>query len=54
MARTRSSVFRQVIEVNLIGTFNMIRLFADAAAKLDPLAGRRARRHRQHRLGRRL
>lgn len=33
------SVFRQVIEVNLIGSFNMIRLFADAAAKLDPLAG---------------
>ncbi|WP_378949268.1 3-hydroxyacyl-CoA dehydrogenase [Mesorhizobium sp. ANAO-SY3R2] len=33
------SVFRQVIEVNLIGSFNMIRLFADAAAKLDPLQG---------------
>ncbi|WP_269932513.1 3-hydroxyacyl-CoA dehydrogenase [Aminobacter sp. HY435] len=33
------SVFRQVIEVNLIGSFNMIRLFADAAAKLDPLEG---------------
>ena len=33
------SVFRQVIEVNLIGSFNMIRLFADAAAKLEPLAG---------------
>jgi NAD(P)-dependent dehydrogenase (short-subunit alcohol dehydrogenase family) len=33
------SVFRQVIEVNLIGSFNMIRLFADGAAKLEPLAG---------------
>ncbi|AMS41254.1 3-hydroxyacyl-CoA dehydrogenase [Aminobacter sp. NyZ550] len=33
------SVFRQVIEVNLIGSFNMIRLFADAASKLEPLAG---------------
>ena len=31
--------YRRVIEINLIGTFNMIRLFADAAAKLDPLAG---------------
>ncbi|MFI0847297.1 3-hydroxyacyl-CoA dehydrogenase [Mesorhizobium sp. IMUNJ 23232] len=32
-------LYRKVIEVNLIGTFNMIRLFADRAAKLDPLAG---------------
>jgi NAD(P)-dependent dehydrogenase (short-subunit alcohol dehydrogenase family) len=31
--------YRKVIEVNLIGTFNMIRLVADRAAKLDPLAG---------------
>ena len=31
--------FRKVIEVNLIGTFNMIRLFADRASKLDPLEG---------------
>lgn len=31
--------YRRVIEINLIGTFNMIRLFADAAAKLDPLEG---------------
>lgn len=31
--------FRKVIEVNLIGTFNMIRLFADQASKLEPLAG---------------
>ncbi len=31
--------YRRVIEINLIGTFNMIRLFADAAAKLEPLSG---------------
>ncbi len=31
--------FRNVVEVNLIGTFNMIRLFADRAARLEPLAG---------------
>ena len=33
------SVFCQVIEVNLIGSFNMIRLFADGASKLKPLQG---------------
>jgi NAD(P)-dependent dehydrogenase (short-subunit alcohol dehydrogenase family) len=32
-------VYRKVIEVNLIGTFNMIRLFAIRAEKLDPLEG---------------
>lgn len=32
-------LFRKVVEVNLIGTFNLLRLFADAASKLDPLAG---------------
>lgn len=31
--------FRKVIEVNLIGTFNMIRLFAERAGQLEPLAG---------------
>lgn len=31
-------VFRKVIEVNLIGSFNMLRLFADRASKLEPLA----------------
>lgn len=31
--------YRRVIEINLIGTFNMIRLMADRAAKLDPLDG---------------
>ena len=30
--------FEAVIRVNLIGTFNMIRLFAAAASRLDPLA----------------
>lgn len=30
-------VFRKVIEVNLIGSFNMLRLVADRAAKLEPL-----------------
>ncbi len=31
--------FRKVVEVNLIGTFNMIRLVADRMASLDPLDG---------------
>ncbi len=31
--------FRKVIEINLIGSFNMIRLFADTASKLDALDG---------------
>jgi NAD(P)-dependent dehydrogenase (short-subunit alcohol dehydrogenase family) len=31
-------VFRKVIEVNLIGTFNCIRLAATAMSRLDPLA----------------
>jgi len=31
--------FRKVIEVNLIGTFNMIRLFAERASKLEPMQG---------------
>jgi NAD(P)-dependent dehydrogenase (short-subunit alcohol dehydrogenase family) len=31
--------FRKVVEVNLVGTFNMIRLFADRAEKLEALAG---------------
>ena len=30
-------IYRKVIEVNLLGTFNMIRLFAERAEKLDPL-----------------
>ncbi len=32
-------LYRKVIEVNLIGTFNMIRLFADRAQSLEPLDG---------------
>jgi NAD(P)-dependent dehydrogenase (short-subunit alcohol dehydrogenase family) len=31
--------FRKVIEVNLLGSFNMIRLFAAQAERLEPLAG---------------
>jgi NAD(P)-dependent dehydrogenase (short-subunit alcohol dehydrogenase family) len=31
--------YRKVIEINLIGTFNMIRLFAERASQLDPLEG---------------
>jgi NAD(P)-dependent dehydrogenase (short-subunit alcohol dehydrogenase family) len=29
--------FRRAVEINLIGTFNIMRLFAEAAATLDPL-----------------
>lgn len=32
-------LFAKVIRVNLVGTFNMIRLFADGASRLEPLAG---------------
>ncbi|MBS3650830.1 3-hydroxyacyl-CoA dehydrogenase [Pseudaminobacter sp. 19-2017] len=32
-------LFRKVVEINLLGTFNMIRLFADQASKLEPLHG---------------
>ena len=32
--------YRKVIEVNLVGSFNMIRLVADETAKLDALDGR--------------
>ena len=31
--------YRKVVEVNLIGTFNMIRLFAEQAEKQEPLDG---------------
>ena len=47
-------IFRKVIEVNLIGTFNMIRLAADRHERARTARRRRARRHRQHRLRRRL
>jgi len=29
--------FRQAVEINLVGTFNLLRLFAEAASKLEPL-----------------
>jgi NAD(P)-dependent dehydrogenase (short-subunit alcohol dehydrogenase family) len=32
-------VFRKVVEINLIGTFNVMRLAADAITKTDPLEG---------------
>jgi NAD(P)-dependent dehydrogenase (short-subunit alcohol dehydrogenase family) len=32
-------LYRKVIEVNLVGTFNMIRLVSSMTQKLDPLAG---------------
>jgi len=32
-------LFRKVVEVNLVGTFNMIRLFAARASALEPLEG---------------
>lgn len=31
--------FRRLIDVHLVGTFNMIRLFADAARHLEPMSG---------------
>ena len=29
--------FRRAVDINLVGTFNILRLFADAASRLDPL-----------------
>src|SRR6202034_1456213 len=37
--------YEKVIRVNLIGTFNMIRLAATAMTKLDPLEGGRSEEH---------
>ena len=37
--------FERVIKVNLIGSFNMLRLAAAEMAKLEPQLDRRARRH---------
>lgn len=34
-------IFKKVIEVNLFGTFNVIRLAAEAMAKLEPINGER-------------
>ncbi len=47
-------IFRKVIEINLIGTFNCIRLAATAMSTTEPLDERRAGRHRQHGVGRRV
>ena len=44
--------FERVIKVNLIGSFNMLRLAAAAMSKLEPLCDRRARRRDLHRFGR--
>ena len=46
--------FARAININLIGTFNVMRLAAGAMAKSEPNAERRARRDRQHRVGRRV
>ncbi len=48
------SAFRQVIEVNLIGTFNLMRLTASRHDPARSAGRRRARRHHLDRLGRRL
>ena len=44
--------FNMIIQINLVGTFRCIAKSAAGMLTLDPLAGRRARRDRQHRLGR--
>ena len=46
--------FKRVIDINLIGTFDCIRIAATAMSTTEPLGVRRARRDRQHRLGRRV
>ena len=44
--------FEFVIRVNLIGTFNCLRLAAAAMSQQEPVDDRRAaRRHREHRVG---
>ena len=44
--------FDRVIKVNLIGSFNMLRLATAEMSKLEPLVDRRARRRDFHRVGR--
>ncbi len=46
--------FSNVVKVNLIGTFNVLRLAAAAMSENEPDRGGRARRLHQHRLDRRL
>ncbi len=43
--------FRRVVEINLIGTYNVTRLAAAQMASAAAAGRRRARRHRQHRVG---
>jgi NAD(P)-dependent dehydrogenase (short-subunit alcohol dehydrogenase family) len=43
--------FERIIQTNLIGTFRCIAKSAAGMLTLPPLGGRRARRHRQHRVG---
>ncbi len=44
--------FERVITINLIGTFNMMRLMAADLQSASRTRRRRARRHRFHRVGR--
>ena len=53
-APTTSRYFSNVVKVNLIGSFNVLRLAADAMSANEPDDGGRARGLRQHRLDRRL
>ena len=46
-------MFRKVIDINLVGTFNVTRLAAIGHVADRPRRRRRPWRHRQHRLGRR-
>ena len=43
--------FRRVIDINLVGSFNMLRLAAEAMSQEPAGRGRRARGDRQYRLG---
>jgi NAD(P)-dependent dehydrogenase (short-subunit alcohol dehydrogenase family) len=43
--------FARTININLVGSFNMIRLAAEIMSKNEAQCRRRARRDRQHRLG---
>ena len=46
--------YERVIRINLIGTFNMLRLAAAEMTTARSAGRRRARRDHQHRLGRRV
>ena len=49
-----TGIFARAVSINLIGTFNMLRLAAAAIVEEMPGGGRRTRGHRQHGLDRRL